>query len=134
MNIKSRIVCLVLVATPGCAADQEAAQVPDQDSAKTPDPAAKRALEKTALDVAEAFANRDRGDVERTEGWLPQLRGEYDIAAGVRVGHGQSDDDGLVLLTHSATGTYKCIAVTGAADVAGEPVDIARISTDRPRC
>ena len=57
-----------------------------------------------------------------------------EVVAGVKVGNGQAADDGLVLLTHAATSTYKCIAVTGAADIAGEPVKIARISTGQPRC
>lgn len=120
-----------LAMTAACAADEGTA--PGTDQASGP-PAAERALEHTALEVAEAFANRDRGDVERTEEWLPQLRGEYEVADGVRVGHGEASDDGLVLLSHTAAKTYKCIAVTDAADVAGEPVQIARISVGQPRC
>jgi hypothetical protein len=124
----------VLAVVSGCAAEQDGAPAPDQQSVETPDPAAQRALEQTALEVAEAFADRDRGAVERTEAWLPQLRGDYEVAEGVQVSRGEAADDGLVLLTHAATDTYKCIAVTAAADVAGEPVAIARMSIGQPRC
>jgi len=64
---------------------------------------------------------------------VSQLRGDFEIEAGVKVGHGQAADDGLVLLTHAATSTYECIADTGAADAAGDPVERARISTRKPR-
>jgi hypothetical protein len=132
-RLASAVVLVALLASlgliSGCADDQAA-----RDSVETPDPTAERALEQTALAVAEAFADRDRGKEERTEGWLSQLRGDFEVAAGVKVGNGQAADDGLVLLTHAATSTYKCIAVTEAADIAGEPVKIARISTGQPRC
>lgn len=126
-TVVSVAVLACLCAISGCA-DQEATSV------KTSDPAAERALEQTALAVGEAFADRDRGKEERTEAWLSKLRGDFEVAAGVEVGNGQAADDGLVLLTHAATNTYKCVAVTEAADMAGEPVKIARISTGQPRC
>lgn len=126
------IVALAVMATSaGCAQEETG---PGAAATQQADPAAEQALEQTALEVGEAFANRDRGRVERTEAWLPELRGDYEAARGVRVTRGTSADDGLVLLTHAATDTYKCIAVTGAADVAGEPVQIARISIGEPRC
>lgn len=123
-------VLVAMAVLTGCASDQEA----DQDSVQAPDPAAERALEETALQVGEAFAHRDRGEAQRTEDWLPELRGDYETASGVQVGRGGLADDGLVLLTHAATKTYKCIAVTDAADVAGESVNIAQMSTGEPRC
>ncbi|MFN7150365.1 MAG: hypothetical protein ACK4V6_12905 [Microthrixaceae bacterium] len=98
-----------------------------------PDSAAARTLEETALEVAVAFADRDRG-TDRTEAWLPQLRDQYETSPGVTVRRGRTPDDGLLRLTHTRTETYKCIAVTQEADLAGESVKIARIHTGRPRC
>ena len=130
----SAVVLAAVGLTSGCGAGQEATSASTRDAVATPDPTASRALDETALELALAFAHLDRGTEERTEAWLSQLRGDFESADGVEVGNGHDADDGLVLLTHTATSTYKCIAVTGEADAAGESVEIARISTGQPRC